>query len=237
MSKVLLYSGGLDSWLINKLWKPDKRIYIDLHGAYNDAEKIRLPPDVEILDFPLLGKWEQPDKFIPLRNLYFLMIASNYGDTICLGATGGDWGNKDKTPDFLNESEHLIQKLLSDKKIQRSITIEKSFIYRYKNELLREYLNNGGNIQKVKEDTFSCYTPINNNECFECYPCFRKFALLYANGCQYSQEEKEKMWQYIKTNIIPTKEEGGYPGTYYTDRGYESVDLIKAVDKLKEEFA
>lgn len=237
MSKVLLYSGGLDSWLINKLWKPDKRIYIDLHGAYNEAEKMRLPADVEILDFPLLGTWEQPDKFIPLRNLYFLMIASNYGDTICLGATGGDWGNKDKTPEFLNESEHLIQELLSDKKIKKSITIEKSFIYRYKNELLHEYLNNGGNIQEVKESTFSCYTPINNNECLECYPCFRKFALLYANGCSYSQEEKEKMWQYVKTTIIPTKDEGGYPGTYYTDRGNESTDLIKAVQQLKEEFS
>ncbi len=36
--------------------------------------------------------------------------------------------------------------------------------------------------------------------------------------------------------IIPTKEQGGYQGTYYTDRGEESKDLIKAVNLLKGEF-
>lgn len=45
------------------------------------------------------------------------------------------------------------------------------------------------------------------------------------------------MWQYVKTTIIPTRDEGGYPGTYYTDRGNESIDLIKAVQQLKEEFS
>ena len=30
MKKVLLYSGGLDSWLIDKLWNPDFKLYIDI---------------------------------------------------------------------------------------------------------------------------------------------------------------------------------------------------------------
>ena len=34
MSKVLLYSGGTDSWLIDKLWKPDKKIYINFYGKH-----------------------------------------------------------------------------------------------------------------------------------------------------------------------------------------------------------
>ena len=32
----------------------------------------------------------RPDKIIPLRNLFFVMLASYYGDKICLGATYGD---------------------------------------------------------------------------------------------------------------------------------------------------
>ena len=51
MTKVLLYSGGTDSWLIEKLWKPDKKIYINIHGFYSDAEIAKLPDDVEVLDF------------------------------------------------------------------------------------------------------------------------------------------------------------------------------------------
>ena len=53
MTKVLLYSGGVDSWLINKLWKPDIKLYININGAYNKEEIKHLPPDVIIIDFLL----------------------------------------------------------------------------------------------------------------------------------------------------------------------------------------
>lgn len=236
--KVLLYSGGLDSWLIDKLWKPDVKLYIDIKGDYSKQEKRKLPKDVRIIECPTLSKFENHEtKFIPLRNLYFLMIASNYGDKICLGATGGDWGNKDKTPFFLDETESLLNYLLSDKKVRKKIEIEKGFIHIYKNELIERYLKQEeGNINKIKENTFSCYTPRNNKECFECFPCFRKFCLMFYYGAIYSYEERKKMWKYVKNNIIPTKEQGGYKGTYYTERGHESQCLIWAVDKLKKEF-
>ena len=97
MKKVLLYSGGADSWLIDKLWKPDVKLYVNIHGEYNVAEMKRLPADVKVLDFPLLGQFEDPEThFVPLRNLYFLMLATHYGDHICFGATRGDRNRNDK---------------------------------------------------------------------------------------------------------------------------------------------
>ena len=236
MKKVLLYSGGMDSWLIKQLWEPDICLYIDIHGSYSNDEIRRLPEDVKIVDFPLLGEFELSNKFIPLRNLYFLMIASNYGDEICLGATSGDWGNKDKTPDFLDMSENILNYLWSDKKVCKKIKVNKDFINRSKTNLLMEYLSKGNDIKTVKESTFSCYTPKDGNECMECYPCFRKFAILYSFGYVYSKEEEYKMWEYIKQNIIPTKEQGGYQGTYYTDRGEESIYLIECVEGLKQKY-
>ena len=44
------------------------------------------------------------------------------------------------------------------------------------------------------------------------------------------------MWEYVKKNIIPTKEQGGYNGTYYTDRGEESIYLIACVDNLRRKY-
>ena len=38
MKKVLLYSGGMDSWLIDKIWQPDKKIYINMHTRYSEQE-------------------------------------------------------------------------------------------------------------------------------------------------------------------------------------------------------
>ena len=234
--KVQLYSGGMDSWLISHLWKPDLKIYIDIHGDYSEAEKKRLPEDVKIIDMPLLGEFELPNKFVPLRNLYFIMIASHYGDEICLGATAGD-GSKDKNLDFLNYMEDLLNFFWNDKKVHKTLKVEKRFAKMSKGEILREYLKMGGSIEDVRRESFSCYTPIDDKECFDCYPCFRKFAMLLANGCEYSDEEMAKMWDFVQRKIIPTKEEGGYEGTYYTDRGEESKDLIKAVKMLKEKYA
>lgn len=236
MKKVLLYSGGMDSWLIDKIWKPDVRLYVDISGDYSREERKRLPEDVVVVDFPLLGSFELPNKFVPLRNLYFLMIASNYGDEVCLGATAGDWGNKDKTPEFLEMAEQMLNYLWGDKKTARQVRVCRDFINVPKSRLIDLYLERGGTIDELREGTFSCYTPIGGKECLACYPCFRKFALLYSHGAKYDYEERLRMWKYIKQYIIPTKEEGGYQGTYYTDRGEESESLILAVNKLKEEF-
>lgn len=234
--KVLLYSGGMDTWLIDKLWKPDKKIYIDIGGKYNEAEKQRLGNDVEVLPFPLLGRFEQKDSYVPMRNLYFLMIASHFGDTICLGATSGD-GGADKNIDFLYSAETTINMLLKDKKVGRKISVEKQFIKMSKADLIKKYLKNGGTADEIKEKSFSCYSPVNNQECGECYPCFRKFALLSYFGAIYTKEQRKKMWKYVEKNIIPTKEQGGYNGTYYTDRGEESLYLIACVERLKKEFS
>ena len=69
MKKVLLYSGGMDSWLISRLWKPDVKLYIDMNTRYSKEEIKRLPKDVVIEKLDL-SKWERNDKIIPLRNLY-----------------------------------------------------------------------------------------------------------------------------------------------------------------------
>ena len=233
MKKVLLYSGGMDSWLIDKLWKPDIKIYINIDGEYSKAEIARLPKDVQVVDFNLLGNVELPNKYIPMRNLYFLMIASHYGDEICLGATAGD-GGKDKSLYFLENAEKIISDLWQDKKIYKQIKINKDFVKLSKGELVKKYLENGGSLEEIKNNTFSCYTPCGDKECYNCYPCFRKFAILYALGADYSEEIKKRMSLYVDKFIIPTKAEGGYEGTYYTDRGDESLYLIKAINLLKK---
>ena len=81
MTKVLLYSGGMDSWLIDKLWKPDVKLCVNMHTKYSAQEIKNLPEDVIIEELDL-SKWERPDAIIPLRNLYLVMLASNYGDEI-----------------------------------------------------------------------------------------------------------------------------------------------------------
>lgn len=232
--KVLLYSGGMDSWLIEKLWKPDVRLYIDIDGSYSEEEKKRLPPDTVVFNMPL-GIFEQKTKYIPLRNLYFLMIASNYGDEICLGATSGDYGSIDKRPEFLYRAETLINYCLGEQSVSngRKIHVEKKFVYMSKYDIMREYLASGGTIEEAIDSTFSCYDPHDGKPCLSCKPCFRKFMLGYYFNYPYSTEEKKKMVDYIKANVLKQEEKAG---TYYKDRVGEGQYLEVAVQKLFDEM-
>lgn len=236
MTKVLLYSGGMDSWLIDKLWKPDKKIYIDIKGSYSNTEIKKLPNDVQIIEFPL-GRFEQENKFVPLRNLYFLMLASNFGEEICLGATAGDWGSKDKTPEFFEKAEEMLNFLWQKQsKVEKTktIKIETKYLYKYKNELLEEYLQEGGNLEELYKDSFSCFNPINEKPCLNCKPCFRKYVCLSYYGYQFSKEERKKMYDFIRSEIVPISKNKN--ATYYTERGSEGKIAKIVVEQLYQEF-
>lgn len=235
MSKVLLYSGGTDSWLINKLWKPDKKIYINIHGKYSKEEIKRLPKDVEIIDFPFLGTIEQTNSIVPLRNLYFLMIASNYGDEVCLGATKGDRGGKDKRPLFFKMAEHIINYCLNGNSYGSSgkIKICSDFYNKSKNDLLEQYLKNGGTIEEFIDESFTCYNPVDDKPCNRCKPCIRKFLLGEYHNYKYSKEQENNAIDYLITDIIPKNNNNG---TYFTKRrGEGKVDKI-AVDRLFKKY-
>lgn len=233
--KVLLYSGGMDSWLIDKLWKPDLRLYVDIKGSYSEEEKKRLPKDTLIVPLPL-GQFEQPDFIVPLRNLYFFLVASNYGEYLCLGATLGD-NHRDKTEHFFCQTESLLCYLWgpqSKQPIGRTITIERKFLFRSKIDLVRSFVDNGGNLNDVANKTFSCYSPISEQECLACKPCFRKYVALSINGYQYPKDDRYRMWKFVRKEIVPRAR--NLDQTYYTERAGEGQAAAIVVKDLYREF-
>lgn len=238
MTKVLLYSGGVDSYLISELWKPDVKLYIDIDGSYSEQEISRLPKDVKVIKFAL-GEFEQPGtKYIPMRNMYFLMIASHYGNELCFGATAGDYGAIDKRPEFIDEAERMLNYLNGCQSVSAGTQykIEKRFVTMSKFDILEEFLRNGGTIKDVGDNTFSCFEPVGDEPCLQCKPCFRRFMLLYHYGYEFTQQQKIKMVEYIKKNVLPRGDVTEYKGTYFSDRIGEGAFLEQAVDKLFKEF-
>lgn len=236
MTRVLLYSGGTDSWLIDKLWKADIKIYINIHGFYSDAEIKKLPKDVKVIDLPYLGQTENTEtNFVPLRNLYFLMIASYYGDEICYGATGSDRGSKDKRIEFIEKAEDIINYCLNGNSFakDKKIVIEKEFVKLNKFEIIQKYLDTGGTIEEFVKGSFSCYHSINGKECMHCKQCYKKFLEAYYFGYQYSEQEKKDMIEYLKEKVIPLKK---YEGTYFTERAGEGKYMEKSVNRLFSEY-
>jgi len=234
MKKVLLYSGGMDSWLIDKIWKPDIKLYVNMHTRYSENEIKKIVSDggdVELVDFPL-GMWERPDAIIPLRNLYLVMVACNItGDEdveICLGATKGDrvldksYEFVKKTNDLLNflyQPQHWIPK---GKKVRVNI----DFKDKTKKDLIKMFVDNGGDIKEAFTKSFSCYNPIDGHECWKCKPCFRKFVSFDLNGYKFNDSQIKTAVNYINKEIMPDILKGTY------GRGeQEETDIKNIVSK------
>lgn len=218
MKKILLYSGGMDSWLIDKLWKPDMLVYINMHTRYSENEINHIKSqrnDVTFIDFPL-GQWERDDAIIPLRNLYLPMVICNItGEDdidICLGATSGD-RVLDKSYEFVKKANDILNYLYqpqhwipNGKKVKLNIDF-KNFT---KTQLLEMYLKDGGDINEAFNASFSCYNPSNGCECWQCKPCFRKYVSFALNGMTFNDDITKKVINYIKKEIKPQIDAGTY---------------------------
>lgn len=179
--KVLLYSGGMDSWLIDKLWKPDVKLFIDVGTKSSKAERERLPKDVIVKELDL-SEFEDKEKnyLLPLRNLFLVELASYYGDEICLGATGTST-HYDKTEKFCNKTEDLVNYLYSEA-YDKKIKIVMPFKDVYKKDMLKMYLEQGGDIEEAWNNSFSCYNPIDGQMCCECSSCKKRIEAFKENG-------------------------------------------------------
>ena len=215
MKKILLYSGGSDSWLIDKLWKPDVKVYVDMKTRYSEQEIKKLNKDVKIIEFPL-GKYEREDAIIPLRNLYLPMVICNEFPEedldICLGATAGD-RVLDKSFIFADSASALLTYLYSPQHWipnGRRIHINIDYKNYTKTQILKMFVEQGGDINEAFNCSFSCYNPINGKECWQCKPCFRKFVSFALNGMKFNKEIVETVVQYIKKEIMPSILNGTY---------------------------
>ena len=115
--KVLLFSSGMDSYIINQLEKPDVLLFIDNKSNYSELEmkylkSLNYPNLVFVEDFINHSSIELENMIIPARNLYFVTIAANFGEEIILGATAGD-RSTDKDYKFAELSSQLLSHIYS----------------------------------------------------------------------------------------------------------------------------
>jgi len=191
MKSVLLYSGGIDSFLARyELAKQNidvELVYCQIATRYGMYERMFLEsrkiPITYLSGLYALGSLEQDSAYLPNRNI---LIASYVAaacdcDTIYIGGTASD-----RVSDNNQEVMESLSKTLT-MSLQRPITITSPFWNKYKTELCSEYVSDGNSAQDLSLNTFSCYTPedINDDycvECLNCKACFRKNVALFSVG-------------------------------------------------------
>ena len=178
MKKVLLYSGGMDSYIISKLWNPDVRLYIDYGTNQTKIERSRLPDDVIVVDLPLSQFMSDDGKnVIKLRNLIFAAIAVNFGDIVALGGVADDV-HFDSSEEFVNAETELFNKFFRTEGLN-DVKIVVPYKNYTKEELLDLYVSSGYSLDELIENSWSCYNPTDaGTECGECIACKRKISAI-----------------------------------------------------------
>ena len=97
-----------------------------------------------------------------------------------------------------------------------------------KTEMLKLYKDQGGDIEKLFHESFSCYHPINGKECGACKPCFRKYIAYALNGMRFDKQLTETVISYIKKDILPKILDGTYGRA---DEEKEILEVLELYDK------
>lgn len=184
MTKVLLYSGGMDSEAARLLWAPDVLLYVDMGTCYTTAELARLPDGVLVEQLPL-ARWERPDGIIPMRNLLLVAIASIYGDQVGLAATAGD-RVLDKSPEFAAMAGVILSHLWAPQHWTEGKRVDVVLPVKHLTKsamVVTVVVEHGEAGARALAATFSCYQPTEDGaECGTCKPCTRKWVAFAASG-------------------------------------------------------
>lgn len=210
--KVLLFSGGLDSYLTYRLFKPDVLLYCACGHMYQSRElkaikDLKLPVEV---DYTLdLEKWERKDAIIPLRNLLFAAVASRYGDIVWLGALM-DEINPDKSQHFMHAAGLAMTKSYEKSYWSegREVYVESPVKFYTKARLIYTALQSGIK-QEEWAKTVSCYSK--QGFCGECSSCFKRWVAHTLNGL-HEVYEKHPINSTVSMTAIGKVVKGTYTG-------------------------
>jgi 7-cyano-7-deazaguanine synthase in queuosine biosynthesis len=199
---IILYSGGLDSYILYRYAKkmhPDDNIKAIYWNHYQEAAKIeisRLPNFVEVRNVDwmnLKGKFpiDCPGKnegaiYIPGRNLIFMALCAceDLPDEIWMGAYNGETHNKatDKNYQFLWGLNSILNYVLSpfygDKKIECKFPLADLGMTKLKS--VDWALKNGVTKEELIA-TYSCYAG-DGGLCGECIQCIKRWSIFGQHG-------------------------------------------------------
>lgn len=205
---ILLFSGGIDSYIAWHYLKYPQTVYFDLKTPYSQKEikviKKLIPATMIDESLNLSERQVGKNAYIPFRNLYLAMLACKYSDTIVIA------GLKDDSVSDKNELAFLkFSMLLSDLE-QRQITVTSPFWQMTKEDIVKWFLYKfPPGASEYLYNTVSCYSEEDTNYCGKCPSCFRKWCALRANGIDIDFYNKKLMLDYyekaLKGYYIPER--------------------------------
>jgi len=215
-TSVMLFSGGLDSFIIWRLLGQPKAVYFAIgHKAQeqelNRIEKIRHDFNGDItIDYSIkLKRYEFRNGYIPYRNLFFLMLASLYSKYVVISQIA-EYA-PDKNLGFYRHAENLLAEIGTGRfqGINIRPKIYAPFANVTKTKLVRMYLRRWS-FEDLTKYTVSCYAG-EQVACGCCNGCFQRYVAMtnnniweeYATIPSYEDFKKKLDWHDFKFSQIP----------------------------------
>lgn len=231
-----MYSGGLDSLIAYYYLKHNHKVdpvlvYCDIGHRYFDKELLAIERIKEqsngairpILDHTLsLGKWEQDNANIPMRNMFLAMVGSYYGNHIHVVCQKGEQDIPDRGPEFFAQATDMIT-FLND----RLIKIYPTFQDMTKTEMVKWYLDNGFD-PNILKSSISCYSST-GRLCGRCSSCFRRWVAMSLNGIEEKYDQKP--WEWVG---VPSYVERIKTGKIHPSRVWDIKSALQQVGIWKE---
>jgi 7-cyano-7-deazaguanine synthase len=203
IKKVLLFSGGLDSFIAWRLLDHPQPLYLRLGHAYEREEIASingLEQQVSSLcvlrrsHLNLTGLYQQ-DGHVPVRNLLLasVAVAETGASTVYLGALRGE-SSPDKSAQFFRAASHALS--VSE---GRPITLAAPFHHLTKTGLVAAYLRRYPNETHLLGYTRSCYTS-SALPCGQCMACFRRWVAMSLNGIHENYANPPWRWQTVQSS-------------------------------------
>lgn len=205
MKKVIMRTSGVDSVCVDFLEKPDIRVYYDIGEDYNKTEMQYLPKDT-IIDNSLNLSGKIIDEFIlPRRNAIFSLMCAEYGDLVLLSTTSID-GISDASYEFILAMNNLLSVLEDERFHVKKSKVIAPYRHLTKVGLVRTYLQKGGSVDELQNNTWSCYSG-GDIECGKCKSCLQKYVSFVLNGIDCSNSFKVNPYDFLHLLVNRSKDE------------------------------
>ena len=216
--RILLFSGGIDSFVAWHYLNKPQTLYFDIDSRYSLKERTvvsNLIPGTIIDESMCLGDREVGEKaYIPFRNLFFALQATKYSDNIYIAGLADDMVS-DKNEEIFDQWSAMMTQME-----ERPIKVMSPFWGMTKSEVVTWYRDYVGNVQPLLGTT-SCYNPT-EHYCGKCPSCFRKWSAFMENGIKLEFHNILLMQEYVK------KAEQGF---YHPKRCKEIITSVQTYMK------
>ncbi len=215
MSEILLFSGGIDSYVAWHYLDKPQTVYFDIGSKYSEKEVefvSALIPSTIIDRSLFLGDTEQEDSaYIPFRNLFFALLGAKYADTIIIAGLKDDMVS-DKNEDIFKEFSMLMTTLES-----RKLKVVSPFWHLTKSQVVKWFMDNVDWSGHMLLNTISCYS--GEVYCGKCPACFRKWCALKDNNI-------DGLDYFYNNNLLEEYYNAAVAGKYVKERNETILKVV-----------